>query len=152
MSILFLTFFNIFNFLLNFSVFSNDSILSNLLINKSFTYSLFSYFFSYIGMQIVTVTLIVVGLCMFTGFSIGEFIKNRIVFVKAEREKNKENKQNKEDKEKSSDIEESPLGAKGKPIINNCNELPEEPDKQIIKNIDELKKTSVTENENKALK
>ena len=111
---------------------------------------IFSYFFSYIGMQIVTITLIVVGLCMFTGFSIGEFIKNRIVFVKAEREKNKENKQNKEDKEKSSDIEESPLGAKGKPIINNCNELPEEPDKQIIKNIDELKKTSVTENENKA--
>ena len=36
---------------------------------------------------------------MFTGFSIGEFIKNRIVFVKADREKNKENKQNKEDKE-----------------------------------------------------
>lgn len=108
---------------------------------------IFSYFFSYIGMQIVTITLIVVGLCMFTGFSIGEFIKNRVEFVKVEREKAKENKQDKEDKDKVE--EESPLEARGKAKIINGNEIPEEPDKQIIKNIDELKKTAVTENENK---
>ena len=110
---------------------------------------IFSKLFSYLGMQIVTITLIVVGLCMFTGFSIGEFIKNRIEFVKVEREKAKENKQNKEDKDKDKAEEESPLEARGKAKIINGNEIPEEPDKQIIKNIDELKKTTVTENENK---
>ena len=108
---------------------------------------IFSKLFSYLGMQIVTITLIVVGLCMFTGFSIGEFIKNRVEFVKVEREKAK---QNKEDKEKDkSEEEESPLEARGKAKIINGNEIPEEPDKQIIKNIDELKKTAVIENENK---
>lgn len=110
---------------------------------------IFSKLFSYLGMQIVTITLIVVGLCMFTGFSIGEFIKNRVEFVKIEREKAKENKQDKEDKDKDKVEEESPLEARGKAKIINGNEIPEEPDKQIIKNIDELKKTAVTENENK---
>ena len=109
---------------------------------------IFSKLFSYLGMQIVTITLIVVGLCMFTGFSIGEFIKNRVEFVKIEREKAKENKQDKEDKDKDKVEEESPLEARGKAKIINGNEIPAEPDKQIIKNIDELKKTAVTENEN----
>lgn len=108
---------------------------------------IFSKLFSYLGMQIVTITLIVVGLCMFTGFSIGEFIKNRIEFVKTEREKQKENKPSKEEKGKE-EQEESPLEARGKAKIINGNEIPEEPDKQIIKNIDELKKTPAPE-ENK---
>ena len=78
------------------------------------------------------------------------FIKNRIEFVKVEREKAKENKQNKEDKDKDkAEEEDSPLEARGKAKIINGNEIPEEPDKQIIKNIDELKKTAVTETENK---
>ena len=111
---------------------------------------IFSKLFSYLGMQIVTITLIVIGLCMFTGFSIGEFIKNRVEFVKVEREKVKENKHNKEDKDKDKvNEEESPLEARGKAKIINGNEIPEEPDKQIIKNIDELKKTTVPEGENK---
>lgn len=106
---------------------------------------IFSQLFSYIGMQIVTITLIIVGLCMFTGFSIGEFIKNRIEFVKVEKEKQKENKK----EEKSEETTDNPLESRGKAKIINGNEIPEEPDKQIIKNIDELKKTPVTETENK---
>lgn len=106
---------------------------------------IFSQLFSYLGMQIVTVTLIIVGLCMFTGFSIGEFIKNRIEFVKVEKEKQKENKK----EEKSEETTDNPLESRGKAKIINGNEIPEEPDKQIIKNIDELKKTPVTEIENK---
>ena len=106
---------------------------------------IFSQLFSYLGMQIVTVTLIIVGLCMFTGFSIGEFIKNRIEFVKVEKEKQKENKK----EEKSEETTDNPLESRGKAKIINGNEIPEEPDKQIIKNIDELKKTPVTETENK---
>ena len=106
---------------------------------------IFSQLFSYIGMQIVTVTLIIVGLCMFTGFSIGEFIKNRIEFVKVEKEKQKENKK----EEKSEETTDNPLESRGKAKIINGNEIPEEPDKQIIKNIDELKKTPVIETENK---
>ncbi len=106
---------------------------------------IFSQLFSYLGMQIVTITLIVVGLCMFTGFSIGEFIKNRVEFVKQEREKIKENKASKEDKNVKN--EEPTLDNRGKVKISNGNEI-EEPDKQIIKNIDELKKPVVQE-ENK---
>ena len=54
---------------------------------------IFSKLFAYLGMQIVTITLIIVGLCMFTGFSISEFIKNRVEFIKTEKVKTKENKQ-----------------------------------------------------------
>ena len=42
---------------------------------------LFSKLCSYLGMQIITITLIVVGLSLFTGFSIIEFTKERITVV-----------------------------------------------------------------------
>ena len=103
---------------------------------------IFSKLFAYIGMQIVTITLIIVGLCMFTGFSIGEFIKNRVEFIKTEKEKVKETKLNKDNKELD---KEEQLEPRGKVKISNGNEIPEEPDKQIIKNIDELKKTQNVE-------
>ena len=104
---------------------------------------IFSKLFAYLGMQIVTITLIIVGLCMFTGFSISEFIKNRVEFIKTEKVKTKENKQDKDGKELSKEEE---LEPRGKVKISNGNEIPEEPDKQIIKNIDELKKTQPVEN------
>ena len=92
---------------------------------------LFTKFCSYLGMQIVTVTLIVVGICMFTGFSIGEFVKDRIEIAKDIKHK-----------EKSEDDEDEELPAKDKKkvIISNGNEMEEEVDKQVVKNIDELKK------------
>ena len=83
-------------------------------------------------MQIVSITLIVVGICMFTGFSIVDFMKNRIEVVKEKRTKNVE--------EPEDEIH------KNKVKISNGNEI-EEPDKQIIKSIDELKKIQTVKEE-----
>ena len=95
---------------------------------------LFAKLFSVLGMKITTITFIVVGICMFTGFSIGEFIHDRIELAKLGVHHG--------NKEKGKDDEDEPLlkDSKKKVIISNGNEEPEEPDKQIIKNIDELKK------------
>ena len=90
---------------------------------------LFSKFFSYVGMQIITITLIVVGVCLFTGFSIVDFIKARMETVK-------EHKQNKEVNENDPVLDNPNKKVK----ISNGNEVEEEPDKQIVKNIEELKK------------
>jgi S-DNA-T family DNA segregation ATPase FtsK/SpoIIIE len=92
---------------------------------------LFSKLFSYTGMQIVTVTFIVVGICMFTGFSIVDFLKDRVEYVK-------ENKLKKED----NNNEENVLSNK-KVKISNGNEI-EEDNKQVI-NPEELKKGNVKE-------
>ena len=97
---------------------------------------LFSKLFSYTGMQIVTIALIVIGICMFTGFSIGEFIKQKIA-------DSKEKKNNK--KLNSTAINEET--DKNKVKISNGNEESEETDKHIIKNIDELKKISTQNSE-----
>lgn len=98
---------------------------------------LFSKLFSYTGMQIVTATLIIIGICMFTGFSIGEFVKEKVSITKTSKENSKgateEEPQDKKDKRKVK--------------INNGNEEEEEPDKHIIKNIDELKKVPVQNSE-----
>ena len=90
---------------------------------------LFSKFFSYVGMQIITVTLIVVGICLFTGFSIVDFLKNRVETVK-------EHKHNKEISETEPTLENPNKKVK----ISNGNEVDDEPDKQVVKNIEELKK------------
>ena len=85
---------------------------------------LFSKLFSYTGMQIVSITLMVVGICMFTGFSIVDFIRDRVNDVKENLESVEE------------DEEENPH--KKVKISNGIEE--EEPDKQVVKNIEELKK------------
>lgn len=95
---------------------------------------IFSKLFSYTGMQIITVTLIIIGLCMFTGFSIGEFIKDK--FELAKNIKSKTNPSSTDEPDESVLTKEP----KKKVIISNGNEEEEEPDKHIIKNIDELKK------------
>ncbi len=87
---------------------------------------LFSQAFSYLGMQIITITLIVVGISMFTGFSIVDFIKERFTYVK-------------ETQDEEDDDENEELEDKKKVKISNGNEI-EEPDKQVVKNIEELKK------------
>ena len=85
---------------------------------------LFSKLFSYTGMQIVSITLMIVGICMFTGFSIVDFIRDRVNDVKENLEAVEE------------DEEENPH--KKVKISNGIEE--EEPDKQVVKNIEELKK------------
>jgi len=95
---------------------------------------LFSKLFSYTGMQIVTVVLIVIGVCMFTGFSIGEFIKNRLSNIRTS-------------KDHETTSEKEPEKAKKKVKISNGNEENEESDKHVIKNIDELKKVPVQNTE-----
>ena len=94
---------------------------------------LFSMCFAYRGMQIVTVTLIVVGICMFTGFSIIDFLRDRVEYVKENKDKKKE--------EKDDSSENSLFNKKVK--ISNGNEV-EEDNKQVI-NPEELKKNSASE-------
>lgn len=92
---------------------------------------IFSKLFSYMGMQIVTVTLVVIGICMFTGFSIGEFLKERVELAKVNKEK------------KSKDEKEIGDIPNKKVKISDGNEDDEVEDKHVIKNIDELKKIPV---------
>ena len=92
----------------------------------------FEELFSYTGMQIVTITLIIIGICLFTGFSFIDAIRNKVIELR-ERE---------EDDEEDEDDEEEP---KKKVKISNGNE--EENEKQIIKNIEELKKVPTTPQE-----
>ena len=97
---------------------------------------LFSKLFSITGMKIVTITLIVVGLSMFTGFSIVDFLHDRFVYVHDEIQKKKED--NNDDDDDLVDDDSLEENDKKKVIISNGNEIEEE--KQIVKNIDELKK------------
>lgn len=106
---------------------------------------LFSKLFSITGMKIVTITLIVVGICMFTGFSIVDFLHDRFVYVNEEIHKKKEN--NDEEDDDSIDNHISEKDDKKKVIISNGNEMEEE--KQIVKNIDELKKIGAPVTEEK---
>ena len=81
----------------------------------------FTKLFSYTGMQIVTWTFIGVGVCMFTGFSIVDFLKDRVEYVKEKKEKH-------DDKEEH--VEENKLSDK-KVIISNGNEV-EDDNKQVV--------------------
>ncbi len=93
----------------------------------------FDKLFSYLGMQIVTITFITVGICMFTGFSIVDFVRNRIDDVKEIH--------NKEEEEEDTEEENSK-----KVKISNGNEV-EEPEKQVVRNIDDIKKMQNPQNE-----
>ncbi|MBQ6135118.1 MAG: cell division protein FtsK [Bacilli bacterium] len=93
---------------------------------------LFSSLFSYLGMQIITITFIVVGFSLFTGFSIVDFMRERISDAKENHRRSLEEEEEEEEKQKVK--------------ISNGN-LEEESDKQVVKNIDELKKLSVQSQE-----
>ncbi|MBR3211071.1 MAG: cell division protein FtsK [Bacilli bacterium] len=95
--------------------------------------SLFSALFSNTGMKIVSITFLVVGIILFTGFSISDFIKNTMTEVK-ERKNGINHDEDEESDEK-------------KVIISNGNEI-EEVEKPTIKSIDDLKKAPVTDSKN----
>ena len=106
---------------------------------------IFSKLFSELGMKIISIIFVIVGFCMFTGFSIGEFIKNRLTVIK----ENKENKENK--KNNHNDQEEDIKDISSKKVkISNGNEV-EDIEKPTIKSIDELKKVN-TEQVEKEIK
>ena len=88
---------------------------------------MFAKLFSYTGMEVVTVIFIVGGVCLFTGFSIVEFLKNRLQDFE-----DAKNNHSKDEEEKD-----GMLNKKVK--ISNGNEI-EENEKQVVKNLDELKK------------
>ena len=96
---------------------------------------IFSKLFSILGMKIVTIILIIVGICMFTGFSISDFIRERITLAK-------EHKETKDSHNQESDEHHAnnPLLTDKKVKISNGNEIEEEVEKPKIKSIDELKK------------
>ena len=102
---------------------------------------LFDKLFSYTGMQIVSWVFMIVGFCLFTGFSIIDKVKEKIASGKEMREERKKNK------EKDEEVKDSKKAV----IINGGEEEEEVIDKHIkITSIDELKKvTEAREDTNK---
>ena len=97
--------------------------------------SIFSALFSNTGMKIISVVFLVVGIILFTGFSISDFIRNTMTEVKDKTDTMKKNINKEEEDEEEEEK---------KVIISNGNEI-EEVEKPTIKRIDDLKKTSTTE-------
>lgn len=97
---------------------------------------LFDKLFSYTGMQIVSIVLMISGICLFTGFSIIDFIKEKY-------ETQKERIKNKPKKEKKPSV-----------IINNGNEENEESDDKKIKitSINDLDKIDTTQVKDEKIK
>ena len=93
---------------------------------------LFTKLFSYTGMQIVTWVFIVIGVCMFTGFSIADFIRSRLDAVKNRVEKVEDKIKEEEERLSNKQVK-----------ISNGNEV-EEDNKQVI-NPEELKKNNTVE-------
>ena len=106
---------------------------------------IFSKLFSLLGMKIATILFIVVGLCMFTGFSISEFLSEKVTLAKSHK---KENKQ--EESDSSGQPIHKDIFANKKVKISNGNEIEEEPEKPKIKSIDELKKVNAQPPEEQA--
>ena len=96
---------------------------------------LFDKLFSYTGMQIVSWVFMIVGFCLFTGFSIIDKVKEKIANGKEMREERKKNK------EKDEEVKDSKKAV----IINGGEDEEEVIDKHIkITSIDELKKVTET--------
>ena len=96
---------------------------------------IFDKLFSYTGMQIVSWVFMIVGFCLFTGFSIIDKVKEKIANGKEIREERKKNK------EKDEEVKDSKKAV----IINGGEDEEEVIDKHIkITSIDELKKVTET--------
>ena len=100
---------------------------------------IFAKLFSLLGMKIVTIIFIVIGISLFTGFSISDFVREKVTI----KSHNKEDTDNDKDKDKEQINKQ--LFPNQKVIISNGNEIEEETEKPKIKNIDELKKISVND-------
>ena len=101
---------------------------------------IFSKLFSNVGMKIISVAFIFVGICLFTGFSISDFIKEKLSVVREDKDEKKSKDKKGKLQEEIPEGEEEGLFPKKKVKISNGNEMEEEPEKPTIKSIDELKK------------
>ena len=101
---------------------------------------LFTKAFSFVGMQMITVIFLVLGICMFTGFSIVEFIREKLEDLEEIKNKNIDEED-----------EEDELPSK-KVKISNGNEIEDIPEKQVVKNLDDIKKISTKEEEKEEVK
>ena len=95
---------------------------------------LFMLLFSYKGMQIIAWTLIVLGFCLFTGFSIVDFIKDKASKAKEKFPKKDNNKTEDEKKPIITGNDEHPLG-----------EIKDDDKRIVISSIDELTKVKASE-------
>ncbi len=97
---------------------------------------IFDKLFSYTGMQIVSWVFVIVGFCLFTGFSIVDFVRDKISRQKEKLIQVKERKISKEEKEEKKAV-----------IISNGDEESIEKDNHIkITSIEDLKKVPIKEN------
>ncbi len=96
---------------------------------------IFSKLFAYRGMQIVSIVLMVGGICLFTGFSIVDFVREQVVVVKEKKEEH--------DSKKHKEVEEEEIRNKVK--ISNGSEEYEESAKQTISREDLKNKLSPTQ-------
>ena len=101
---------------------------------------LFTKAFSFVGMQMITVIFLVLGICMFTGFSIVVFIREKLEDLEEIKNKNIDEED-----------EEDELPSK-KVKISNGNEIEDIPEKQVVKNLDDIKKISTKEEEKEEVK
>ena len=97
---------------------------------------LFTSLFSYNGMKIVSWTLCIAGLSLFTGFSIADFVKNTSM-------KAKEMLPKKENKVK--DVKDTSFEASKKPVITGGEEEAKDDRKVTVSNINELTKINTKE-------
>ncbi len=100
---------------------------------------LFMLLFSYNGMQIIAWTLIVLGFCLFTGFSIVDFVKNS-----AKKAKEKFPKREKTNDEEESDSKKPIITGNEEPVLG---EIKDDDKKIVISSIDQLTKAKVNEAE-----
>lgn len=104
---------------------------------------IFAKLFSYTGMQIVSWVLMITGICMFTGFSIIDFIKEKLVIKKSQKAKD-EQKIDKDDQSNEKSLSDR------EPIIHDSNNV--ELNQIKITNINDLKKKPVVETPGEEIK
>ena len=98
---------------------------------------LFMLLFSYRGMQIIAWTLIIIGFCLFTGFSIVDFVKD-----KANKAKEKFPKRDKSKNEEETNSKKPIITGNVEPVMG---EIKDDDKKIVISSLDELTKAKVHE-------
>ncbi len=98
---------------------------------------LFMLLFSYRGMQIIAWTLIVIGFCLFTGFSIVDFVKD-----KAKAAKEKFPRKDKNNIEEENDSKKPIITGNEEPVLG---EVKDDDKRIVISSIDQLTRSKVNE-------
>ncbi len=99
---------------------------------------LFMVLFSYKGMQIIAWALVVLGFCLFTGFSIVDFVRNS-----AKKAKEKFPKKGKNNAEEDTDSKKPIITGNEEPAMG---EIKDDDKRIVISSIDQLTKTKINDN------